>query len=73
MILPCPLSEEIIVAKIDKTRNNQKSVKLPKVKLETGRKGFYFLAAKMFNALPPEVRSVEYRTMFRKALEEHCQ
>ena len=37
------------------TRNNLNSVKLPKVKLETGRKGFYFLAAKAFNALPPKL------------------
>ena len=54
------------------TRNNLNSVKLPKAKLETGRKGFYFLAAKALNALPAEVRSMEYRTVFRKALEEHC-
>eukprot|EP00112_Aurelia_sp_Birch-Aquarium-sp1_P011656 Seg245.6 transcript_id=Seg245.6/GoldUCD/mRNA.D3Y31 product="hypothetical protein" protein_id=Seg245.6/GoldUCD/D3Y31 len=54
------------------TRNNQKLVKLPKVKLETGLKGFYFLAAKTFNVLPPEVRSVRYKKVFRKALEEHC-
>ena len=54
------------------TRNNLNSVKLPKVKIETGRKGFYFLAAKAFNALPPEVGSMKYRTVFRKALEEHC-
>ena len=54
------------------TRNNQKSVKLPKVKIEAGCKGYYFLAAKTFNALPPELMSVKYRTVFRKALEEHC-
>ena len=44
------------------SRNNLNSVKLPKVKPETGRKGFYFLAAKAFNALPAEVRSIQYRT-----------
>ena len=54
------------------TRNNLNSVKLPKVKLETGRKSFHFLAAKEFNALPSEVRSIKYRTLFRNALEEHC-
>ena len=54
------------------TRNNLKSVKLPKVKLETGSKGFYYLAAKAFNALPSEIRSIKYRTLFRNALEEHC-
>ena len=54
------------------TRNNENSVKLPKVKLETGRKSFYFLAAKTFNSLPSEVRTLKYRTVFRKAIEEHC-
>ena len=34
------------------TRSNQILVKLTKVKLETGRKSFYFLATKTFNALP---------------------
>ena len=53
------------------TRNNQNAVKLPKVKLETGRKGLYFLAAKTLNALPPEVRTVKYRTAFGKALGEN--
>ena len=42
-------------------------MKLPKVKLETGRKRCYLIAAKTFNALLPEVRSVKYRTVFRKA------
>ena len=54
------------------TRNNLNSVKLPKEKLETGRKGFYFLAAKAFNALPSEVGCIKYRNLFRNALEEHC-
>ena len=36
------------------TRNNLNSVKLPKAKLEAGHKGFYFLTAKVFNALPPD-------------------
>ena len=44
---------------------------LPKVKLETGRKGFYFLGAKEFNGLPPEIRTIKFRTVFRKALDEH--
>ena len=42
---------------------NQISLKLLKVKLETGRKGVYFLGAKIFNELPPEVRAVKYRTI----------
>ena len=53
------------------TRSNYISVKLPKVKLEAGRKGFYFLGAKVFNALPPEVKTIKFKTVFRKALDEH--
>ena len=33
--------------------HNLNSVKLTKVNLKTGRKGFYFLSAKAFNSLPP--------------------
>ena len=51
------------------TRNNHNSAKLPKAKLETGRKHFYFIAARTFDALPTEVRTVKYRAFFRKALE----
>ena len=46
-------------------------MKLPKVKLETGRKSFYFLGAKEFNGIRPEIRPIKYRTVFRKALDEH--
>ena len=53
------------------TRSNSISVKLPKVKLETGRKGFYFLGVKVFNAPPPEVMTIKFKTIFRKALDEH--
>ena len=53
------------------TQNNKISVQLPKVKLETGQKGFYFLGAKEFNGLPPEIRTIKFRTVFRKALDEH--
>ena len=44
------------------TQNNKISVKLPKVKLETGRKGFYFLGAKVFNGLPQKLEpsNLEY-------------
>ena len=34
-------------------------------------KGFYFSGAKVFNALPPEVRIIKFKTVFRKALDEH--
>ena len=50
---------------------NKISVKFPELKLETGRKGFYFLGAKKFNGLPSEIRTVKFGTVFRKALDEH--
>ena len=34
------------------TRNVQPLVKIPQVKTEFGRKGFYYLAGKEFNNLP---------------------
>ena len=41
------------------TRNNNLSLKFPKVRTEFGRKGFYFLGAKAFNDLPLSVRLFE--------------
>ena len=52
------------------TQNNQISMKLPKVKLKTGQKGFYFLGAKIINALPPKARTIKYRRVVRKALDK---
>ena len=34
------------------TRNNNISIKLPKIKLEVAKQGFYFGGAKLFNGLP---------------------
>ena len=47
-------------------RNNQISVKLLNVELETGG-GNFFLGAKTSSALPPEVSTVKYKAIFRKA------
>jgi hypothetical protein len=38
------------------TRNNNILVKVPKVKLEFARNGFFFMGAKLYNALPKHVR-----------------
>ena len=51
-------------------QHNENSVELLRVKLETRRKGCYSLAAKTFDALLPEDRSIKYRTVFRRALEQ---
>ena len=37
------------------TRNNGKLLKIPKVKLEFARSGFFFMGARIFNSLPMEV------------------
>ena len=38
------------------TRNNGKTAKLPKVKLDFARRSFYFLGASIFNSLPLSLR-----------------
>ena len=39
------------------TRNNNKSVVIPKVRTETGRKTFSFQGAKIFNKLPNNLQT----------------
>ena len=39
------------------TRNNGKLLKIPKVKLEFARSGFFFMGARIFNSLPIKVRA----------------
>ena len=52
------------------TRNNGLTAKLPKVKLEFGRRSFYFLGAKIFNSLPGYLKNINSRVLFRKALDD---
>ena len=53
------------------TRNGQHLVKIPQVKTEIGRKGFYSLAGKEFNDLPLSARKIESRLLFRRFLGNH--
>ena len=53
------------------TRNSNILVKLPKVKLEFGRHTFRFAAAKIYNALPKEIRAEEDYKLFRFKLDEY--
>ena len=46
------------------TRNNNILLKMPKVKLEFAKNGFYFMGAKLFNSLPKTIR--EKDTTFKK-------
>ena len=43
-----------------KTRNNSKSIKLPPVKLELAKQGFYFSGGVLYNSLPIEIRDTGY-------------
>ena len=53
------------------TRNEEQSVKLPLMKTEFGRKGLYFMAAKEYNNLPLQARTIESRLVFRNFLDSH--
>ena len=53
------------------TRNNGISVKLPKVRLEFGKKSFYYQGAKTFNNLPAELRSLDSRLKFKNKLRDY--
>ena len=52
------------------TRNNGKSAKLPRVKLDFARRSFYFLGASIFNSLPLSLRNINSRVIFKKALDD---
>ena len=53
------------------TRNDQHLVKLPQVKTEFARKGFYYLAGKEFNDLPLSAKKIQSRFLFKRVLENH--
>ena len=53
------------------TRNEELSVKLPLMKTEFGRKGIYFFAAKKFNNLPLQARTIKSRLIFGQFLDNH--
>ena len=53
------------------TRNNNHMVKLPRVKLEVAKASFYFMGAKLYNELPPDIRKAENFTIFKKLVNEY--
>ena len=53
------------------TRNNGKTVKLPKIKLIFARHSFYFLGASIFISLPLSLRNINSRALFRKAFDDY--
>ena len=52
------------------TRNNDHCLRLPKVKLEVARKGFYFQGAMAFNKLPLHVHQMSSIVHFKSALKQ---
>ena len=52
------------------TRNRNCLIKLPKVKTEMGKRGFYFKGAKIYNDLPLYIRAVEGRSSFINKLND---
>ena len=54
-----------------RTRNRNKLLKLPNIKLEFGRKSFRFQGARIFNNLPLEIREIQYAAEFRRGLTAH--
>ena len=52
------------------TRNNGCSLKLPKAKLEFGRRSFAFQGALVYNTLPRHLRNLNSRFLFKSNLKE---
>ena len=50
------------------TRNNNISVRVPRVKLEFARNSFYFMGAKIYNELPREIRASDN---FKQQVTQH--
>ena len=54
-----------------RTRNNQCLVKFPKIKTEYERKSFPFMAAKIYNELPINIRKAEPFNAYEQHLKQH--
>ena len=50
------------------TRNNNISVRVPRVKLEFARSSFYFMGAKIYNELPRDIRASDN---FKQQVKQH--
>ena len=50
------------------TRNNGNLIKLPRVKIEFGKKSFKFQGAKIYNNLPIDLREEEDIAIFKRKI-----
>ena len=55
-----------------RTRNSDCLLKLPKVKLDVAKNGFYFMGAKVYNSLPISIRKEGNYSKFKLLLKNHC-
>ena len=53
------------------TRNNLFSIKLPRVKLEVTRRGFFFSGGSMYNNLPLAFRKIVSTNDFKNSISEY--
>ena len=53
------------------TRNNKKSIILPRVRTVKAQSGFYYQGASIYNSLPRELRSEENDETFTRKLGTH--
>ncbi len=53
------------------TRNNNYTLKLPRIKTEYARKSFMYMGAIVYNELPLDIRKIESYSEFEKQLKEH--
>ena len=54
------------------TGNNGYFLKVPKVKLDFAKHGFYFWGVKLFNSLPIRIRQIEdFKELFMKELKSY--
>ena len=53
------------------TRNNNYTLKLPRIKTEYARKSFMFMGTKVYNELPLELRKIENYKEFENQFKEH--
>ena len=60
-----------VLSNYRQTRNSGHSLRLPTVKLELGRKSFYFGGASLFNTLPLEIRAKQKTSEFCTALKKY--
>ena len=53
------------------TRNQNALIRLPKVRLEVAKSGFFFMGGKLYNTLPIELRTLENSETFKNKIKSH--